>query len=212
MWSYCFLKKKKQPQLKQLEYTIKFQWFPRNEQTHTDTLQDNYWIHQYTQFWKATNFLINFFEKLWSKWFRSLIFTVVIFNVALWSFFFALNVISNSPFRNNARDNEESACGLYGYKMTFIVSEDKYLKKRTQWLFPTKAIQAVLQLKISRFKLGKKKLFHAQVGTQYLTNSDTAYWVAMNQRLQVSPSNNFPVFVFFKGWSKDWHLYQSYYI
>lgn len=48
----------------------------------------------------------------------------------------------------------KSACGLYGYKMTFIVFEDNYLKK-TQWLFTTKTIQVVLQLKLSRLKLEK---------------------------------------------------------
>lgn len=45
--------------------------------------------------------------------------------------FFGVNVINNSThYRNNAGNNEESTCGLYGYKMTFIVSEDKYLKKK----------------------------------------------------------------------------------
>lgn len=78
--------------------------------------------------------------------------------------FFGVNVINNSThYRNNAGNNEESTCGLYGYKMTFIVSEDKYLKKKkNQWLFTTKTIQAVLQLKISRFKLGGKKVISCQ--------------------------------------------------
>lgn len=42
--------------------------------------------------------------------------------------FLCLNVVNNYPLQNNAGSNEESACGLYGHKMTFIVSEDKYFK------------------------------------------------------------------------------------
>lgn len=44
-------------------------------------------------------------------------------------FSLCLNVVNNSThYGHNAGSDEESVCGLYGHKMTFIVSEDKYFK------------------------------------------------------------------------------------
>lgn len=38
-------------------------------------------------------------------------------------------MINSHPLQN-IELMRKSACGLYGYKMTFIVSENKYLKKK----------------------------------------------------------------------------------
>lgn len=54
---------------------------------------------------------------------------MVMFKGDFLKYFLCLNVVNASiHYRNNAGNNEESACGLYGHKMTFIVSENKYLK------------------------------------------------------------------------------------
>lgn len=99
---------------------------------YTHTLQNNYWRKPIYKFWETTNFLIPSFLRNYEKRISVAdIYPVIIFNGCSLKYFL-FNVVNNSThYINNAGNNEESTCGLYGYKMTFTVFEEKYCFKKS---------------------------------------------------------------------------------